>query len=108
MYVRRELIESLTSPLAGWNAYEGTENFSTLVDYSGRLRGDARRFELWTLPYQDILGMNLALDLLHELGLTAIEAHISAIGGPGLGWGRRTGGRLRYARGGRGAGGIAP
>src|SRR5688500_19626735 len=89
MYVRRELIESLTSPLAGWNAYEGTENFSTLVDYSGRLRGDARRFELWTLPYQDILGMNLALDLLHELGLTAIEAHISAIGGPVLDWARQ-------------------
>src|SRR5688500_20277941 len=105
MYVRRELIESLTSPLAGWNAYEGTENFSTLVDYSGRLRGDARRFELWTLPYQDILGMNLALDLLHELGLTAIEAHISAIGGPVLGWDRGTRVARRSAGGARGRGG---
>src|SRR5688500_20363603 len=107
MYVRRELIESLTSPLAGWNAYEGTENFSTLVDYSGRLRGDARRFELWTLPYQDILGMNLALDLLHELGLTAIEAHISAIGGPGPGWAPRPRGRVRPPAGGGGPGGVA-
>ena len=107
MYVRRELIESLTSPLAGWNAYEGTENFSTLVDYSGRLRSDARRFELWTLPYQDVLGMNLALDLLHELGLTAIEAHISAIGGPVLDWARRSGVRLRSPVGARSAGIIA-
>jgi selenocysteine lyase/cysteine desulfurase len=107
MYVRRELIESLTSPLAGWNAYEGTENFSTLVDYGGRLRGDARRFELWTLPYQDILGMNLALDLLHELGLEVIEAHVAAIGEPVLEWARRTGVRLRSPEGARSAGIIA-
>jgi selenocysteine lyase/cysteine desulfurase len=107
MYVRRELIESLTSPLAGWNAYEGTENFSTLVDYSGRLRTDARRFELWTLPYQDFLGMNLALDLLHELGLAAIEAHVSAIGRPVLEWAHRTGVRLRSPEGPRSSGIIS-
>lgn len=107
MYVRRELIESLTSPLAGWNAYEGTENFSTLVDYSGRPRTDARRFELWTLPYQDFLGMNLALDLLHELGLAAIEAHVAAIGRPVLEWARRTGVRLRSPDGARSSGIIS-
>jgi selenocysteine lyase/cysteine desulfurase len=105
MYVRRELIESLTSPLAGWN--EGTENFSTLVDYGGQLKSDARRFELWTLPYQDLLGMNLALDLLHELGLGAIEAHVAAIGQPVLDWARRTGVRLRSPEGARSAGIIS-
>ena len=107
MYVRRELIDGLISPMAGWNAYEGTENFSTLVDYGGRLRTDARRYELWTLPYQDVLGMNLALDLLHELGLAAIEAHVSAIGRPVLEWAHRNGVRLRSPEGARSSGIIS-
>jgi len=107
MYVRRGLIEQLESPLAGWNAYEGTENFSTLVDYSGRLRTDARRFELWTLPYQDLLGMNLALDLLHELGIDRIEAHVAAIGRPVREWAHRAGVRLKSPEGDRDSGIIS-
>jgi selenocysteine lyase/cysteine desulfurase len=107
MYVRRGLIEQLESPLAGWNAYEGTENFSTLVDYSGRLRTDARRFELWTLPYQDVLGMNLALELLHELGIDRIEAHVAAIGRPVREWARRAGVRLKSPEGARDSGIIS-
>lgn len=107
MYVRRKLIEQLVSPLAGWNAYEGTENFSTLVDYSGRLRTDARRFELWTLPYQDLLGMNLALDLLDELGIERIEAHVAAIGHPVREWARRAGVRLKSPEGSRDSGIIS-
>jgi cysteine desulfurase / selenocysteine lyase len=107
MYVRRELIEGLVSPLAGWNAYEGTDNFSTLVDYSGRLRTDARRFELWTLPYQDLLGMNQSLDLLDELGIDRIEAHIAAIGQPVREWARGAGVRLKSPVGARDSGIIS-
>jgi selenocysteine lyase/cysteine desulfurase len=107
MYVRRGLIERLESPLAGWNAYEGTENFSTLVDYSGRLRTDARRFELWTLPYQDLLGMSLALELLHELGIDRIEAHVAAIGRPVREWAHRAGVRLKSPEGARDSGIIS-
>jgi selenocysteine lyase/cysteine desulfurase len=51
--------------------------------------------------------MNLALDLLHELGLGAIEAHVAAIGQPVLDWARRTGVRLRSPEGARSAGIIS-
>lgn len=91
LYVRRELIPGLTSPLAGWSAFQGTENFATLCDYSGGLRQDARRFELVTLPFQDLLGMSQSLDLLDQLGVDAIEAHLKEIGTPVVQWARRHG-----------------
>lgn len=88
-YVRRELIGRLAPPFAGWSAFQGTEDFSTLCDYSGPLRDDARRFELVTLPFQDMLGMVHALDLLEEIGIARIEAHLAALGEPVLEWARR-------------------
>src|ERR1043166_755591 len=88
-YVRRELIGQLVPPFAGWSAFQGTDNFTTLCDYSGPLRDDARRFELVTLPFQDLLGMVHALDLLEEIGIAGIEAHLAALGEPVLEWARR-------------------
>ncbi|HEU5217190.1 MAG TPA: aminotransferase class V-fold PLP-dependent enzyme [Gemmatimonadales bacterium] len=99
VYVRRELVPELASPFAGWSAFEGTANYTTLCDYSGALRGDARRFELITLPFQDILGMSRALDLLDELGVARIARHIEAIGQPVLEWADRRGVRVVSPRG---------
>ena len=107
MYVRRGLIQQLESPLAGWNAYEGNQNFSTLVDYGGKLHSDARRFELWTLPYQDLLGMTLSLDLLDELGIDRIEEHVAHIGQPVREWAHRAGVRLKSPEGARDSGIIS-
>jgi selenocysteine lyase/cysteine desulfurase len=104
LYVRRELIPDLVPPFAGWSAFEGTDNFATLCDYSGALRRDARRFELITLPFQDLLGMTLALDLLHELGIPRIAAHLARIGAPVLEWARQRGVRLVSPQGARSAG----
>ncbi|HLG05974.1 MAG TPA: aminotransferase class V-fold PLP-dependent enzyme, partial [Gemmatimonadales bacterium] len=94
LYVRRELIGELVSPLAGWSAFVGTDNFATLCDYSGALRSDARRYELVTLPFQDLLGMSHSLDLLDELGIASIQAHLSRIGAPVAEWAIRSGVRL--------------
>ena len=104
VYVRRELVPELVSPFAGWSAFEGTANFTTLCDYRGALRSDARRFELVTLPFQDILGMNLALDLIDELGVARIAGHLEAIGRPVLEWADRRGVRVASPRGARGSG----
>jgi len=103
-YVRRELIPELVSPMAGWSAFEGTDNYATLCDYGGELRGDARRFELITLPFQDLLGMCCSLDLLDELGPERIEAHLWAIGEPVRDWAARHGIRLASPVGARGSG----
>ena len=69
VYVRRELISRLSPPVTGWMAFEGTDDFTRLTSYHDTLRGDARRFELITLPYQDFAGMNASLGLIHELGV---------------------------------------
>ena len=104
VYVRRELVPELASPLAGWSAFAGTANYTTLCDYSGSLLDDARRFELITLPFQDILGMSHALDLLHEVGVDRIARHLEAIGHPVLEWADRRGVRVASPRGARSSG----
>ena len=106
LYVRRELIGELVSPLAGWSAFQGTDNFATLCDYSGGLRSDARRYELVTLPFQDLLGMCHSLDLIEELGVQRIQAHLTEIGRPVIEWARRSGVHLVSPLGDQGSGMI--
>ena len=91
MYVRKELIGEMISPLAGWSAYQGTENFATLCNYRGTLRSDARRYEVITLPFQDLLGFCHSLDLLHEIGVDPIRRHLGELGKPVLEWAERKG-----------------
>jgi selenocysteine lyase/cysteine desulfurase len=90
-YVRRDLVTALEPPLAGWMAFEGTEDFTRLCDYPTELRRTARRFELVTLAFQDFLGMNESLELLHELGIERIRRHLQEIGRPVLEWAERRG-----------------
>jgi cysteine desulfurase/selenocysteine lyase len=78
-YVRSELIETLEPPVVGWMAPKGTDDFSRLLEYDFTWRDDARRFEQITLPYQDFAGMNTSLELLEELGYSAIGAHVTAL-----------------------------
>ncbi|MBL8985364.1 MAG: aminotransferase class V-fold PLP-dependent enzyme [Gemmatimonadetes bacterium] len=93
-YVRRDLIERLEPPLAGWTAFEGTDDLTTLCSYRGDWRRDARRFELITLPFQDFLGMNGSIGLLLELGIDAIRDHLRRINRPVIDWAERRGVRL--------------
>ena len=90
-YVRRELVERLEPPFPGWMAFQGTDDYSTLVNYSRTFLSDARRFELVTLPFQDFVGMNEALGLLLELSIEAIEAHLVRINRPVIDWAERRG-----------------
>ncbi len=71
VYVRRELIRELSPSVTGWMAFEGTDDFTRLTEYRDTLRGDARRFELITLPYQDFAGMNASVGLLLESASSA-------------------------------------
>jgi selenocysteine lyase/cysteine desulfurase len=94
VYVRRELIAQLSPPVTGWMAFEGTDDFTRLTTYSDRLRADARRFELITLPYQDFAGMNASLGLILELGVERIQSHLQRLHEPVLAWAERTGVRV--------------
>ena len=75
VYVRRELITMLRPPLAGWMAFEGTDDFTHLTDYQTEFRADARRFELITLPYQDFAAFNVSLAMLLEAGIDRVAEH---------------------------------
>jgi len=104
VYVLRELIPLLSPPVTGWMAFEGTDDLTRLTAYSESLRGDARRFELITLPYQDFAGMNASLGLILELGVERIEAHLQRLHQPVLAWAERTGAPLASPRGTHGSG----
>jgi cysteine desulfurase/selenocysteine lyase len=104
VYVRRELIRDLRPPVTGWMAFEGTDDFSRLTQYNDTLRGDARRFELITLPYQDFAGMNASLRLLLDLGISRIQQHLRTLHAPVLAWAERSGARVVSPQGERGSG----
>ncbi|MBI1723140.1 MAG: aminotransferase class V-fold PLP-dependent enzyme, partial [Gemmatimonadetes bacterium] len=78
-YVRRDLIASLEPATVGWMAFAGTEDFTNLVNYTDRLRDDARRFEVHTVAFQDQLGMATSIGLLMELGLEAIGGYVRSL-----------------------------
>jgi cysteine desulfurase/selenocysteine lyase len=75
LYVRRDLVEELQPAFAGWMAFRGTDDFSRLTDYDATFHADARRFEMVTLPYQDLAGMTASLALLREIGVERVAAH---------------------------------
>jgi selenocysteine lyase/cysteine desulfurase len=79
VYVRRELIDVLEPNVVSWMAVKGSDDFRRLVDYDLTWRDDARRFEFITLPFQDFAGMNASLELIHEIGPSAIQEYVAAL-----------------------------
>ena len=82
VYIRRELIERLNPVVCGWMSFEGTDDFSQLTQYNSTLRQDARRGELATLPFQDLMAMKESIALLLEFGVERIEAYIRTLREP--------------------------
>jgi selenocysteine lyase/cysteine desulfurase len=82
LYVRADLLQTLEPSFAGWMAFRGTDDFTRLCDYDPAFRDDARRFELVTLPFQDVAGMTASLGLLEETGVAAVAAHLRALRAP--------------------------
>lgn len=102
-YVRRDLIQGLTPPLAGWTAFEGTDDFTQLTAYRTEFRDSARRFETITLPFQDFAGLNESLGLILEEGPGRIGAHARACQEPVIEWACRAGVRISSPLGARGS-----
>jgi selenocysteine lyase/cysteine desulfurase len=102
-YVRRELISRLDPSITGWMAFEGTDDFTRLCEYRDRLRDDARRFELVTIPFQDIAGLTSSVGLLASLGVSAIQAHLARLHEPITEWAGRRSVPITSPGGGRGS-----
>lgn len=80
-YVRKELIAQLEPPAAGWLSQASAGDFAKFLAYDPTWRDDAQRFEVGSLPIQDFVGMNAALELFLELGPERIERHVLEITG---------------------------
>jgi cysteine desulfurase/selenocysteine lyase len=94
VYVRRELISALEPAVAGWMAFEGTDDFSRLTEYNPTFRADARRFEMVTLPYQDFVGMTASVGMLAELGVDDIAQYTRLLHEPVFRWADENGVRV--------------
>ena len=78
-YVRRDLTRALEPREVGWLAVRGSDDFNRLVDYDLSWYDDARRFEVGTLPYQDLAAFCASLELLLEMDITCIATHVTRL-----------------------------
>lgn len=86
VYVRQGLIDGLDPATVGWMSFKATQNFEDLLDYRFQPLDDARRFELGSLPFYCLRGLNTSASLLLELGVEAIENHIRKLQAPLIEW----------------------
>ena len=94
VYVRRGMFEVLPPADVGWMAYAGTDDLNRLTDYGDTLRPNARRYELVTLPYQDVAGFVASAGMLLDIGIAAIREHLTEIRAPVIEWADRRGIRV--------------
>ena len=106
-YVRRELVQALEPNVVSWMAVRDSDDFTRLCDYDLRYRDSARRFEMITLPFADLAAMNASLELLLELGMPAISAHVAGLTATVAGWAEAEGVRATPASAERRAGIIS-
>lgn len=85
-YMRQDLVATLEPPAAGWLAQASSGDFGRFLDYDPAWHADARKFEVGTIPYQDIVGMNEALALILELGPGRVEQHVRRLTTELLDW----------------------
>jgi selenocysteine lyase/cysteine desulfurase len=78
-YIRRELTKDLEPREVGWMAVRGSRDFNRLVDYDLTWHDDASRFDVGTLPYQDLAAFCASVELLLEVGIDCIHAHLGAL-----------------------------
>jgi len=90
-YVREELVRELAPTPVGWMAVRGSDDFTKLLDYDLTWRDDARRFEVITIPFQDVAGFAASLELLHELGPRTVAARVAELATLIVEWATRSG-----------------
>ncbi len=76
LYVSRRAIDGLRPTLVGWKSTTGAWNFD---EARYELRRDAAKLEEGSPAYAMLAGFEAALELLIELGIERIAAHIAAL-----------------------------
>ncbi len=73
-------------PMVSWLAAEGALDFDRPLEYEPRWRGDAGRYELATLGFQDYLGLARSVEIFLEVGVEQVRRHLQAVQAPLLDW----------------------
>ncbi len=76
MWIRSPLVESLLPTQTGWFADEDIFEMS-IADYSPH--GSARRFDSGTPPVPSLYPGTVGMEIVAEVGVPAIEAHVGAL-----------------------------
>jgi cysteine desulfurase/selenocysteine lyase len=76
VYVRGDLYPLLEPRVVGWTSMLASEDYDAVLDYRWEFRSGARKFEVGTVPFQDIAGLTESVELLLEVGIERIEAHV--------------------------------
>ncbi len=84
VWIRRALLRTMEPNPVGWMAPEGTDDFSTMLEYSLDWRDNARRFEVISLPFQDFVGFNASVGLLLDTGIERVHAHLERLVSAGI------------------------
>lgn len=82
LYVRRTLLKRLLPTFVGWLAFDGSDDYTRLTEYDNTLRPDARRFEINTLPFQDLIAMGVSVKLLLDFGIENVERWLREVRRP--------------------------
>ncbi|HEY8311755.1 MAG TPA: aminotransferase class V-fold PLP-dependent enzyme [Gemmatimonadaceae bacterium] len=80
-YIRQDLVQNLEPRTVGWLSVRGAEDFSHMLEYDLNYADDARKFEVATIPYQDMVGMVSSIEMLNEAGLDAVAQKIHSLVG---------------------------
>ena len=78
-YIRRDLARQLEPREIGWMAVRDSRDFTRLVDYDLTWHDGASRFDVGTLPYQDLAAFCASVELLLETGLQPVAAHVEGL-----------------------------
>jgi cysteine desulfurase / selenocysteine lyase len=85
-YVRRALHEVLEPPAVGWTSMEACRDFANLTRYHWGWVDGARRYEVATPPFQDLLGLATSMEMLADCGVETIERHLLDLLEPLVDW----------------------
>jgi len=77
MYVAPRIFDKITPAFVGWDSVKNSQDY---LNYNFDLLPDARRFEYATQNHLGICGLSASLDILHHIGIAAIEQHLLILG----------------------------
>jgi selenocysteine lyase/cysteine desulfurase len=76
LYVSSEVVDEVRPVIVGWKSTTDAWNFDCALF---ELLSDARKFEEGSLPWSLIVGFYAALEILEEIGIPTIGAHIKEL-----------------------------